>query len=421
MKKIILSVRQRLFGFWNYFKSSSLKRKAVIVVGLILAWIIISTIVGQLTKKPPYTTTAVEKTDITESVSETGSIIASGTTEVFSPSDGVVTETYISNGETVFDGQELFIVKSSASEQQAQAAYSNYLTALASLNTEQAQANSLRAAMYSAWDEYRDLATNGTYQNGDQSPNTSNREAAEFQIAQDQWLAAEKQYKDQQTAIAQAQAQVSSTYLLYQATQDATVKAPVAGVVSNLSITSGSPVKASAPSLTTTVEPVLIITDGSPVKEVSIELSESDIAKVKPNQNAVIDVNAVSNKKYDAKVVRVDEIGTDKQGVMIYKAFIAITSPDEDLRSGMNADVEIITKKISNVLSVPNSAVKPYQGGRGVRVPDKNSKEGYKYVPVTVGIRGEDRTEIIKGLTEGQKVITSLSNEQLQRPGLFGN
>lgn len=421
MKKIILSVRQRLFGFWNYFKTSSLKRKAVIIIGLILAWIIISTIVGQLTKKPPYTTTAVEKTDITESVSETGSIIASGTTEVFSPSDGVVTETYISNGETVFDGQELFIVKSSASEQQAQAAYSNYLTALASLNTEQAQANSLRAAMYSAWDEYRDLATNGTYQNGDQSPNTSNREAAEFQIAQDQWLAAEKQYKDQQTAIAQAQAQVSSTYLLYQATQDATVKAPVAGVVSNLSITSGSPVKASVQSLTTTVEPVLIITDGSPVKEVSIELSESDIAKVKPNQNAVIDVNAVSNKKYDAKVVRVDEIGTDKQGVMIYKAFIAITSPDGDLRSGMNADVEIITKKISNVLSVPNSAVKPYQGGRGVRVPDKNSKEGYKYVPVTVGIRGEDRTEIIKGLTEGQEVITSLSNEQLQRPGLFGN
>lgn len=421
MKKIILFITQKLSRLWNYFKKASLKRKIIIILLLIIAWIAVSSVIGQITKKPPYTTAKVSKTNITETVTETGSIIASGTTEVFSPSDGVVTESYITNGDIVTEGQELFIVKSSATDQQAQAAYSNYLTAVASLNAAQSQANTLRAAMYTAWDEYRDLATNSTYQQGDQSPNTQAREAAEFQIAQDQWLAAEKQYKDQQTAIAQAQAQVGSTSLLYQATQDATVTAPVAGIVSNLSITNGSPVKANVQSLTTTVRPVLIITDGTPVKEVVIELSESDIAKVKSGQKATVEVSAASNKKYEARVVRVDEIGTDNQGVMVYKVYVALAEPDDNLRSGMSVDVDMTTKEIKNVLSVPNSAVKPYQGGRGVRVPDKSKKEGYRFVPVTIGVRGEERTEILKGLSEGQEIITTLSNEQLQRPGLFGN
>ncbi len=416
--KKLLSIPTRA---WSYFLKASLKRKIIIIVLLIIGAVIVSNIIGNLTKKPPYTTAKTEITDITEEVTETGNIVASGTTEVYSPTNGVVTESYISNGDSVVEGQELFVVQSSATEQQANAAYANYLAAQATLNAAQSSANTLRATMYDEWDTFRNLATNGTYENGDDTPNEQNRTAAEFQIAKDQWLAAEKKYKDQVTAIAQGQAQVSSTWLLYQATQNAIVKSPVAGKISNLSIREGSPVKATAASITTTLSPVLLISNGELASEIVIALSETDIAKIKPGQKAEVDVSAVLNKKYRAEVSRVDEIGTDNGGVISYNVYLNIQNTDGALRSGMNADARIITKEVKNVLSVPNSAIKPYQGGKAVRVPDKKSKDGIKYVPVITGVRGEDRTEILKGLTEGQEIITTLSNEQLKRPGLFGN
>lgn len=406
---------------WNYFLKATLKKKIIVVALFIIGAIIASNIINNITKPPPYTTARVERADIKEAVSETGSIVASGTNEVFSPTNGVVTEVYVANKDTVTEGQELFKVTSSATEQQANAAYSNYLTAQSTLNAAQSGANTLRATMYDEWDSFRNLATNGTYENGDDTPNEQNRTAAEFQIAKDQWLAAERKYKDQQTVIAQGQAQVSSTWLLYQATQNAIVKASANGVVSNLSIKAGSPVKATTQSITDVLSPVLIISSGTLVDEVLIELSETDIAKIKPGQKAEIDVNAVSNKKYTGKVTRADEIGTDSQGVITYKVYITIENADIALRSGMNVDAEIITKEIKDVLTVPNSAIKPYQGGKAVRVPDKKAKEGIKFLPVIVGVRGEEKTEIIKGLSADQEIITTLSNEQLKRPGLFGN
>ena len=82
----------------------------------------------------------------------------------------------------------------------------------------------------------------------------------------------------------------------------------------------------------------------------------------------------------------------------------------------MSADATIITKTLEDVLSVPSSSVKPYQGGRAVRIM-KNNK--IAYLPVKIGVRGKSKTEIISGISQGQEVITALSNEQIKRPGLF--
>ena len=100
-------------------------------------------------------------------------------------------------------------------------------------------------------------------------------------------------------------------------------------------------------------------------------------------------------------------------------AHIEVLNPDNNLLSGMDADVTITTKKLQDVLAVPNGSVKPYQGGRAVRVPGKKKGE-VEFIPVEVGIKGESKTQILKGIKEEQIVITSLSNEQLKRPGLFG-
>ncbi|MDO8270183.1 MAG: HlyD family efflux transporter periplasmic adaptor subunit, partial [Candidatus Levybacteria bacterium] len=228
-------------------------------------------------------------------------------------------------------------------------------------------------------------------------------------------------YKDQQTAIAQAQALTSSTWSLYQATQDSTVTSPVSGTITNLSVTKGSTVAIKTISLTgSPTTPALIITSDYK-NEISLALSETDVTKVRPGQQAVVKVNAVADKKYQGIVDRVDSVGTNNQGVVTYNTYISLLNGNDMVRQGMTVDVDITTKEIKNVLSVSNSAVKPYKGGRAVRIPDAKAKEKFKYLPVVTGVKGSGRTQIIKGIMEGQEVISTLSNEKIKRPGLFGS
>lgn len=419
--KILKKITSSLTNASGWFKGLSLRKKLFFIGVFLIVLLVIISQISQLRKPPPYTVEIVEKSDIVETVSESGNIISSGTTQIFSPSNGITTEIFVENGQQVKEGEKLLVVKSSATQQEEKQAQANYLAAVSALNAAQSTANTLRAAMYSQWDSFRGLATNSTYENGDDSPNTEKREAAEFQISQDQWLAAEKKYKDQQTAIAQAQAAVESAKSLYMATQNAIVTAPVSGIVNNLAVTKGSPVAIKSMSLTgTSSTPALLIVSDY-TSEILILLSETDSVKVKSGQESTIEINALSNKKFKGKVARVDTIGTDNEGIIKYKAYISLLESGVDVKQGMTVDVEIITNKIDDALSVSNSAVKPYQGGKAVRVPDNSKPEKFSYIPVITGIKGKERTQILKGLSEGQKVIKVMANEGIKRRGLFGN
>lgn len=389
----------------------SWKKKLLVIVLIILAFIGVSAYLNA-NKKPEYTSAKVTTGDIIETVSETGSILATGRTDVFSPTNGVVTEVEVQNGDFVGDGDVLFKVDSSASEQDKQTAYANYLAAVSILNAEKANIHALQAAKFQASEAFLN-------DRGIDNPSQDQKDDPVYIQQESTWKKAEADYINQQSAIDQAQAKVSATWIAYQATQNATVKAPIAGSVTNLAITNGSSVQALSP--TSLVKPALSLTAVSenPITEVEVSLSETDIAKIKENQEATIDVVAIDDKSYKGKVTRYDTIGTDDQGVIRYNVYVQILNPDDDLRPGMNVDVDIITRKVSNVLSVPNAAVKPYQGGRAVRVYDQTTND-ITYVPVEIGIRGKEKTEVIKGLSEGQEVVISLSNEELQRPGLFG-
>ena len=101
-----------------------------------------------------------------------------------------------------------------------------------------------------------------------------------------------------------------------------------------------------------------------------------------------------------------------------YNVVVSIHDADSGIKPGMTADVDIEVDKANDVLSVPNSAVKPYKGGRAVRVIDPKTKE-LQYIPVQIGIKGESKTQIIKGISEGQEIVTALSNEQVKKQSGF--
>lgn len=417
MKLIFLKLKQVFNSLIKRFKALSRKKKILVIgIAVILLLFVVPSIVNS-TKPPSYESAIAKRDDITELVSETGTITVSGRADVQSPTNGVVKEVFVKNGDVVKKGDTLFTVESSATQEEAQAAYAAYLSAQSTLNAAEATAHSLRSAMYTEWKSFTDLSTNSTYETDDGKPKEQERGSAEFQSSQDDWLAAEQAYQDQVTAIGAAQAKANATRLAYQATQNATVKAPLAGKVSNLSVTVGSGVKVQT--VASSPKPVLTISSEGKT-EVVASLSESDIAKVAEGQEATIEVNAIDDKKYKGIVRRVDSIGTDDQGVVRYYAYIEVMNPDTNFRSGMTVDVDIVTNVLKNVLSVPNSAVKPYQGGRAVRIYDAMKRE-VVYKPVHIGVRGDSRTQILDGIEEGTEIITALANDQIQRPGLLGN
>lgn len=411
MKRVL---RLKVF-LWERFRKLSFKKKIAVFV---LVLIVVSFGSGYFSKgKDQYALEKVKRDTVIEYVTETGSIIDEGSTKVYSPTNGTVVELYVENGDSVAVGDELFKVVSTATEEEKQEASAAYFKASSDQAAASANSNSLRSSMYSAWESFRDLATDTTYQDGSGNPKAKEREATEFQTLQDDWLAAEKLYKNSQTQISAAAAAASAANLAYQATQNAVVKATGNGMIQNISISKGGKVQANIQTVlsSSTVGPALLITTSK--TRIKALIGQSDVAKVKPGQKVILDPDAYQDIEFEGVVERVDEIGVETSGVVGYGVYIALVKSDDRLKTGMTFDAEIETEKVDNALTVNNSAVVLYKGGRAVRVKGKNSE--IEYVPVAIGLRGNERTQILKGVSDNQEVITSLSNEQVKRPGLF--
>jgi HlyD family secretion protein len=403
----------------QFFQSAKQKFSAVKrwkKIAFVLVLIIVGFFFYSKTRPQKSTVTfdAVTRQDVENIISESGNAQAAGQFEVYSPSTGYIENTYVHNGDTVKVGQKLFRVKSTATAQEKAAASASYLQAKTAYDSAQATAYTLRSSMFSKWRKFMDLATNATYQNADLTPNTANRDAAEFQVASDDWNAAQANDKNQLTAIAQAQSALTNTSFTYQATQDITVTAPAAGQVANFAFAVNDKVTASSASAPVPV-PILVIGDFSKVI-VKIPLNEVDVNNIKPGQSASLTFDAMRDKPYNGHVDNVNLVGTNTAGVITYTAYIIIDNPDENIKPAMTVTVAIETAKHPNVLTVPNSAIKPYKGSKAVivegadkeaQVKDKTGKLlPYHYVPVTVGLKGVSDTEVLSGVSEGTKVVT---------------
>lgn len=396
------------------FSKLSRKRKIIIIFVLIILSVIVLNLIRSTNKRNGYIFEKVKKVSLNEVVSESGTIAPDGMIPVYSPTNGTISEIYIENEQRVEQGTELFKVSSSATDMEKQTAYAGYLTAKAALDADTAGLYSLQSLMFAASKTYRELATSPDYADADGSPKKSKRELTEFTTAQDNWLAAEANYKNQQGILSKDQAALASAYENYLATQTTVVKAPLDGIVSNLSFSQGNSVQAKTV-LSLTAKPVLVMKNSNALEAV-VPVGQTNIAKVRIGQEAVIKPDAYKDKKYTGTVIRIDSIGENIQGVVNYNVYIKVNS-DYFLKPGMTFDSEITTQKLENVLTVSNSAIVLENGRKSVRILEGKK---IRYVPVLTGIKGETRTQILDGVSEGQEIISALTNEKAQRPGLLG-
>ena len=190
---------------------------------------------------------------------------------------------------------------------------------------------------------------------------------------------------------------------------DYKVRAPFNGIVVKVGVKKGDPVSSA------TVLCVLMARQ----KLAEIMLNEVDIAKIKPGQKATLTFDAVEGLQSAGEVFDVDGVGTVSQGVVNYAVKITFAGEDERIKPGMSVSAAIITQAKQQVLTVQSSAVKSQAGAQYVEVfsvpgateQAGNAVEGiFSNVPpervvVETGIANDTETEIVSGLTEGERIV----------------
>ena len=100
-----------------------------------------------------------------------------------------------------------------------------------------------------------------------------------------------------------------------------------------------------------------------------VYVDEADVGSVKIGQEATFTVSAYPTRRFPAQVTRVGFGSTISDSVVTYLTYMDVSNADLSLRPGMTATAAIIAQKRSNVLLVPNAALRftPTAGGAAAK------------------------------------------------------
>lgn len=188
------------------------------------------------------------------------------------------------------------------------------------------------------------------------------------------------------------------------------ITSPFDAVVAKVSVSVGDMVSSGTTAAT-------LITDET---QAQISLNEVDAANIKVGDKATMTFDALPELTITGKVYQIDTLGTVSQGVVTYNAKIVFDMPDERVKPGMSVSADIITNVKTDILVVPNSAIKT-QNGSGTSYVEtldpllltagdiEAGSVTLATVPnrieVETGISNDTEIEIISGLAEGDRII----------------
>ena len=136
-----------------------------------------------------------------------------------------------------------------------------------------------------------------------------------------------------------------------------------------------------------------------------VDVYEQDLAQMVVGQSAVVTLNAYAGKSFEGKVGFI--YPAINKETRTAKLRIDLPNLTGELRTDMYANVEIGTLPRENVLTVAAESV--LNSGASKTVLLDLGEGRFKPQPVTTGVEGDGRVEIIEGVKEGDRVVTSAS------------
>ena len=136
---------------------------------------------------------------------------------------------------------------------------------------------------------------------------------------------------------------------------------------------------------------------------VDVEISEVDINRIAIGQPVTLTFDAILGSEYHGEVTQVSQSGNTVQGVVNFTVTVKLTDADEKVKPGMTAAVNVTVEKLTDVLLIPNRAVRLVDGKRVVYI----LRDG---LPVQVEIRlgsSSDTMSVLAGgeVKEGDPII----------------
>lgn len=133
------------------------------------------------------------------------------------------------------------------------------------------------------------------------------------------------------------------------------------------------------------------------------DVDETDIGKVKKGLPVVITTDAYPEQSFKGKVARIAPKGIVENSITVFKVKIEILGKGKSiLKPMMSANVDIISKRLKNVLYLPREAVKIKDDRIFVGVLEGDNP---REIDVTTGAQNPIDVQIKSGLDKGQEVL----------------
>ena len=338
------------------------------------------------------TTSQVKKTDLTTTVTATGTVEPITLVEVGTQVSGVISKIFVDFNSVVKAGQVLAELDKQLLQSEVETAQANLQSKKVDFNQQQLNYN-----------RYKDLY-------------------AKQAVSKADWEDAEASYQTAKLAVTSSQAAVlkARTNLGY-----ATISATIDGVVISRAVEQGQTVAASFSTPT-----LFTIANDLTKMRVIANVDEADIGQVQNGQRVQFTVDAYPNDKFEGEVIQVRLEATTTSNVVTYEVVINAPNPDMKLKPGLTANVSIYTLEEKGVLTIPSKSLRftpdetilkqvediQITGEGETTAKDKNTiwvKSGNIISPRSIKTGAADaiNIQVTEGLKEGEEVVTGIAQK----------
>jgi len=344
---------------------------------------------------PPAQGMEVHKGSLVETASASGKIEPVVQVDVKSRVSGQVIEVLVKEGDQVETGQ-LLVRLDPVDAQRALAA------ARVAKNRAAADVQAAKASLAVAELESENSAA--TYNVAKQSADLGLGSSDAARTSQSASRVAASNITLKKAQLSAAQAQLASADLDVQDAElrlkETSIYAPIAGTVLSVAVEKGTLVS-SALTNVSGGSAVMTLADLSDLRIIA-KVDEAQISRIQNDQRANISVDTYGDRQFEGKVTRVSKLGVDTSSVITFDVEIAVVDESAQLlRSGMSADIEIVTAEQKDAVLVPLVAIQ--SSGRRRFVKLENGEER----AIKTGSTDGTQMVVLEGLQEGERVLAA--------------
>ena len=353
----------------------------------------------------------VERINLTRSVVATGKIEAANKVEVKSKASGIIQKLPYDVGQYVRQGQVICELDQNDLLPRVRESRAAMLTSEAAVASAKAdfERNKVDAEgpdlpfLKRDLERARKLSAQGLI-----APNARDEAEKQYELAFNRQQSAIANLAVAKASISKAEAQLDQAQAVLSRSEEdlrnATIVSPIDGVVLSRDRDVGDAVSSILVNGSTATS---IMTIGN-LSEVYVKgkADESDLGKIYIGQPARISVESYKDQKFAGKVTMISPMGVEKDNVTTFEVRVSISNESGKLRAEMTANAEILLEEKKGVLAVPEGAIL-YKKDKSteVEIPDPGSEKGTQRIVVVTGISNGSKTEIVRGLQEGQQVV----------------